>query len=283
MTISQIAGQMGVTERSVYRYVDTFKRAGFVIKSLHGGVYCLERMPDDMAPINTFMYFTEEEAYLLNRALDTIVPTNALRRGLREKLAVLYHSTGIAAYTDQHSNAIHIETLKKAIKERKKVILKNYESANSDSIRDRIVEPFNFSTDYIEVIAFDTEDCKNKIFKIHRIDEVVLLDQDWQYEPQHKNPCRDIFGMSGDVIDHIVLMLSIRAKNLLVEEHPIAEKYLSRDGTHWILEADVCSYLGVGRFCAGLCEDVSVIGSEKFRQYMYELLLIGHNKFARQK
>lgn len=37
------------------------------------------------------------------------------------------------------------------------VILHNYESANSNVVRDRFVEPFGFTNDFIEVWSYDTE------------------------------------------------------------------------------------------------------------------------------
>lgn len=280
LTVQEIGERMGVTDRSVYRYIDTFKSAGFVVKPIHGSVYKLEKIPDEVPDLNHMMYFTEEEAYLVNQAIDSVAPTNALRKGLRDKLATIYEYSDIASHTDQHSNATHIETLKQAYKHKKKVVLKNYESSSSGSIRDRIVEPFKFTRDFIEVVAFDTEDRRNKTFKINRIGEVVMLNDPWEYERSHKSQYRDLFGMSGNPIDHIVLRLTIRAKNLLLEEYPIAGKYLTRDGSTWILETKISSYLGIGRFCAGLYKEITIIESERFREYMLDYMSGGVQKFC---
>ena len=49
-----------------------------------------------------------------------------------------------------------------AAKEKKMVVLKNYESSHSGDIRDRKVEPFAFTTNYLDVWCYDPEEAKEK-------------------------------------------------------------------------------------------------------------------------
>ena len=37
-TVNDLAERLGTTYRSVYRYIDTFKDAGFVVQNMGGGV-----------------------------------------------------------------------------------------------------------------------------------------------------------------------------------------------------------------------------------------------------
>ena len=59
--------------------------------------------------------------------------------------------------------------------------------------------------------------------------------------------------------------------NVLIEEYPNTAKYIQQtnDGKY-LLEMDVCSYLGIGRFVLGLFDDIEVIGDEGFKAYLQE-------------
>lgn len=116
---------------------------------------------------------------------------------------MVYESTAIADFVSDGSNAAHVDALSRAIKEKKKVVLQGYESGNSHTVRDRLVEPYGFTTDHIDVCALDLEDGRNKIFKIQRISGVKIQDEPWTEESRHKRPQMDIFRMSGEVIGHI--------------------------------------------------------------------------------
>ena len=58
-----------------------------------------------------------------------------------------------------------------------------------------------------------------------------------------------------------MLRLGLRAKNLLLEEYPLAAKEITRKGAYWILETGVYDYAGVCRFYCGLADDIEIVGS----------------------
>lgn len=61
------------------------------------------------------------------------------------------------------------------------------------------------------------------------------------------------------------------AANLLIEEFPLAEKYMEReDDAHWLFHTEVCKYEGIGRFVLGLFEDIEIINSPDFVLYLKE-------------
>ena len=134
--------------------------------------------------------------------------------------------------------------------EKKKVVLKKYASANSGEVRDRVVEPFAFTNNHIDIWAFDTEKKENRIFKIPRIEWVDILSEDWEHEAEHHRKNIDDFRMSYDGDGYkVYLELTLRAKNLLVEEFPTAESGLREEGGKWYYEGTVGKMEGVGRFC----------------------------------
>ena len=58
------------------------------------------------------------------------------------------------------------------------------------------------------------------------------------------------------------------AKNLLIEEYPLAEQDLKKEGDKWILETMVSGMEGVGRFVIGLAHEIKVIDSPELENYI---------------
>lgn len=273
-SIDDLAEKLNMSYRTIYRYLDTFRSAGFAVTKLHGNIYKLGAMPSGSVDFDTLIYFSEEEAFLVNNLIDRLDPTNALKVTLKRKLAAIYDSTSIAEYVDKGKNSSNIQQLSEAIKSKKKVILRNYESARSGSIKDRLVEPFAFTTNYIDVWAYDLGDFRNKLFKLARIEDVEPLEEPWECESNHRKQGMDIFRMAGKTAKRVKLLLSVRAKNLLLEEYPLAERDLhlikqtSNNEDRWLLETDIYNYAGVCRFYVGLAGEISIIDSPEFEAYV---------------
>ena len=267
-TIQELQDTLGMSERTIYRYIDTFKAAGFAVEKVRGNVYRLVNMRRPYPDLSKIVYFSEEEAYIVNRLIDSLDNTNDLKQRLHRKLAAIYDATSIADYVDKKSNSANIQALADAAKGKKMAILKKYESSHSGDIRDRKVEPFGFTTNYLDVWCYDPEDGKNKRFKIARIDEVLVLDETWQAEAEHSSSEIDVFRMSGPNIYHVRLQLSLQAKNLLLEEYPLAEKSIRKNGDYYIFDDDVRAMEGVGRFVIGLASDITIIEGTELREYI---------------
>lgn len=163
--------------------------------------------------------------------------------------------------------------LQKAIKERKCVILHNYASSNSLTVRDRYVEPFMFLGEDTDVRAYESESGRNKTFKISRISIVEILDKEWENVSKHKNAFTDMFMYSGEVRHHILLRLDVSSYNCMQEEYPHSIFSLRPDDdTHWLFEADVANYEGVSRFIIGLFDHIEVLGDEDLKHFIREKL-----------
>ena len=267
-TIDQLAVEMDTTPRTVYRYIDTIRDAGFVVHKLYGNVFAMGKVVHGVTDFSKLIYFTEEEAYITAKMIQGIDNNNALKRDLQRKLASIYDSTSIANYIDNPANAANIEALSDAIKRKKQVVLKGYESAHSDETKDRLVEPFAFTANMIDIWAYDVEKADSRIFKVMRIHDVVLTDTDWSFEGHHEIKKPDVFRMSGATIETITLQLNTRSKNLLLEEYPLAEKDLRREGCKWFLTTTIHSVEGAGRFVLGLAADIKVIEGPQLLNYL---------------
>ena len=109
----------------------------------------------------------------------------------------------------------------------------------------------------------------NKLFKTSRIGSVEVLDREWEYADKHHEGYIDIFRMTGFGQYDVKLRLGMLAHNLLVEEYPLSERDITEvDATTWLLETKVCNYLGVGRFVLGLMDDVEIVDSPEFNEYI---------------
>ena len=267
-TIDSLAKELGITSRTVYRYIDTIREAGFVVNKLYGNVYAMGKVSRGLTDFKKLIYFTDEEAYLAAKMIEGIDNNNALKRDLQRKLASVYDCTSIANYIDNPANAANIEALNDAIKHKKQVVLKGYASAHSDETRDRVVEPFSFTANMIDVWAYDVEKADCRVFKVTRIHAVEETDTGWEFQAKHKVPKPDVFRMTGKINEKIVLQLNTRAKSLLVEEYPLAERDLHREDGKWVLRTTVQALEGVGRFVIGLAADVKVVEGNKLQEYV---------------
>lgn len=269
-SISELSSRLGMSPRTVYRYIDTLRSAGFAVNRLYGDTYKLCRLPKDAVEIDRLVYFSEEEAYLVNSLIDKLVPSNSLKANLKQKLSAIYKSTSIADYVDTKGRAAIVESLGSCIQDRRKAVLKGYESGNSHTIRDRLVEPFAFTTDYEDAWCYDLEDGRNKTFKVSRMSEVRMLDEEWSCTAEHHKCPTDVFRMTSERTVRVVLRLSLYAKNLLVEEYPLASRYLRPEGEAWIFDAEVCGMRGIGRFVSGLVREIEILQGDELRGYLHE-------------
>ena len=270
-TIDEIAQRLGLTRRSVYRYIDTFKDARFVI-DYENGRYRLATNKGCMKELADTIWFTEEEAYIIKRLIDELDNSNGMKAGLMRKLAAISDMTNLGDYTHNKDISANISNLASAIKDHKQVLLKNYSSAHSDTRNDHTVEPFEFTTNMIDAWAFDITDRKNKRFKIARIENVQKQDSEWQYESQHQSEALDDFRTHGDECHHIKLKMDRMAKELLVEEYPLSENHITTvDDNHWLYEADVHKIEGAGRFVIGLYPHIIILEGKELNDYINHL------------
>ena len=268
-TIEELAERLDTSYRSIYRYIDTFKEVGFVVHKEAGGVYRLGKESPYFKDISQLVHFTDEEAHIVNQLIGALDDTNMLKQNLRRKLSSVYNCTSLANSIVKGKNAENVNRIVEAIDEHRQVVLHGYASSHTGSKRDRVVEPIAFTTNYVQIWCFDTSDGKTKIFNTARIGEVELLDTEWQHEAEHKCGHIDIFRNTGFELMRVQLRLGIMAHNLLIEEYPLSERDLTQeDETHWLLDTEVCNYAGIGRFVMGLADDIEVIDSPDFIEFL---------------
>lgn len=109
MTIDQIAKEMHINPRTIYRYIDNIREVGFVVNKLYGNVYAMGKVGRGLSDFNKLIYFTEEEAYITSKFIEGIDNNNVLKRNLQRKLASVYNITCIGDYVGNAACAENVE------------------------------------------------------------------------------------------------------------------------------------------------------------------------------
>lgn len=268
-SITELSEKLQMSPRTIYRYIDTFRSAGFVVAKREKG-FTLAKDSRFFKDISQLVHFTEEEAFMINKLIDGLDSTNIIKENLRAKLATIYDITSIADVVVKKENASNVNRLIEAIEEGKQVVLKAYRSSKSNTTSDRLVEPFKFTTNYIDVICFDTKDNTNKLFKTERIGDVEILERPQRFQHLHNAGFIDIFRMHTNLEPiHIVLEMGTLAHNLLIEEYPLSEKYIKKKSEkRWVLSVDVANLKGIARFVIGTMDDIEIIDGEELKDYI---------------
>lgn len=264
LTVKQLAASLNTTQRTVYRYINTLEELGFKTEKKGNGRYALSGRNTNLLNEAYGMQFSINEAELMTRLISSITKNSALKKSISAKLGFWINPTDQAALQLLNMQiARNTEELQNALNAKQKAVLLNYRSANSNTIKDRSVEPINLKPSAGIVYAYDTASGKCKAFKIARIEKVELLAEPFEYESEHKLPQADAFGMAGDKKTDVKLYLTLRGYNLLTEEFPdTIENICSRENDK-VFRYEYSSTLngtkGIGRFITGLPGDVKII------------------------
>lgn len=278
-SIKFIAGILESTDRTVYRYLDLVKELGFDLqRDSYNRFFIVSE--DNNATIE----FSNEEASLLRELLLSSGKKSNLKDALLKKI---YLQSEIAIQGNHLLNA-HlgkiVSDLSLAITENKQVVLKKYQSANSNTITDRLVEPISFTDNYTSLCAFEVETATNKYFNIERITEVEVLDVQNKFDEKHQLHLSDAFGftaLNGLPFD-IDIRLNLRAFVLLKQEYPMVASSVKQESktSYYRLKTSINNPKPIIRFVLGLLDDVEIIGSVEFKDYLknYVVTTLENNK-----
>jgi len=259
---------MEIKSSAFYCYCNLLRDTGFEIQQ-EGGKYRIEYQEKNQHILSDLLHFNEEEAYLLSCCIDNLGEKSGCALKLKQKLvSFLNQDKAIESYIRKEKTAI-VQSLRNAMQTRKQILLLNYSSGNSQTVRNRMVEPFEFKDDFNLVWAYDTGLRKNRQFKICRIEDTSETPFLWEYERMHRSLPVDIFRNTGELNKQVEFRLNLRAKNLLTEEYPLSAKCITqKSANQFVFKAFVAKYEGPGRFVLGIAEDIQLIGDEGFRDFL---------------
>ena len=268
-SIRHLATLLDNTERTIYRYLDLVKSLGFDLQRDAFNKYFIANNTDHL-PTS----FTQQEANLLNDLLQSSAKHSKLKDAILKKI-YLNNEIAISGHNllKAHLGKL-IETLSKAILNNKQVILKKYESANSKTISDRLVEPIKFTDNYTSLAAYEIQSGTNKYFNIERIADVKVTSKPFAFKEKHNYHTPDAFGFgSTDTTYDIHLRLNLRAYVILKEEYPMVMPFIKTETKHntYILNIKINDLKPITRFVLGLLDDIEIIGSPEFKTHLQQI------------
>lgn len=263
-TIRQLSERFDTSERTIYRYINLLEEVDFLIEKDFDNRYFIITSEDDPSQSQ----FSLEETKLIKKLIQSGAADTPLKNLLLKKLALNSEIDSMPRLFVRARMGKFIEELAEAIKHKKQVVLKNYHSAHSNEIRDRLLEPIHFGDNYQSIMALDTNDKVCKQFKLDRIGEIVTLADTFKHEPLHKKNQEDIFGFTGDASTMISIQLSMHAYLLLREEFPLSVPYIRKKESAYHFNGPVASFEGAGRFVLGLMDQVKVLEPENFKTFL---------------
>lgn len=270
--VETLCQRLAISRRMFYYYLESFRDWGFIVEK-SGRCYSIDRESPYLKRLFETINFTEEEALTLLSILNKVGEENALAQRVRYKLNRFYdfHILDNPALREQVAHCVSV--LYDAIKRKRVVKIMDYASPHSDTVSDRVVEPFLLLNDNNDVRCHELSSGQNKTFKLSRMRDVVLLDLSWSCESKHKWVFTDIFMFSGEERFPVAVRLDRLAYQVFVEEYPRATHAVTpEDSAHYVLRTEVVSYRGIGRFVLGLYDHVEVLGDEGFQAYVRETL-----------
>src|SRR5690554_890335 len=204
-SIRHLAKAISTSDRTIYRYLDTLRTLGFDIVQDDYMRFSIAQT-QDMAPSP----FSDAELNLIRSAIYSIPQSNPLRDRI---LAKLGDPVNMSAHSEillrTHLGHIY-DALYSAMDNQLQVILKNYQSIHSGEVKDRQVEPIDFTPDYKCVVAYEVASNRTNYYNLERIESVITLMEPFKHGDKHNFATPDIFGFNGseDVSFTIHLELS---------------------------------------------------------------------------
>ena len=269
-SIRNLAGLLETTERTTYRYLDLIKTLGFDLQKDALNKYFIIQtttLPN--------YDFTEQEIKLLQHLLHTDGKQHKLKHSILSKLHLQNHTIlSGTALLHAHLGKI-VETIENAIQNGYQICLKEYHSANSNNISDRIVEPIQFTENYTSLAAFEIISRQNKFFNIERITDVCILKKRICHQALHQFNTPDVFGFGEAEQQYTIhLKMTLKAYVIMKEEYPLAIPHIKKQHTDtpsYILKMKVNDFKPITRFVIGLLNDIEVLGSDDFKAHLKEI------------
>ncbi|MBO6078381.1 MAG: WYL domain-containing protein [Bacteroidaceae bacterium] len=270
-TVEVIASRVGISVRSAYRCIRTLQDQGINVTRRYGSVYTIDDEAEDLRKIRaTLEPEKPEDGIILQKPCQDLKKASDTYEVL--ELMVKEHKLDDAPYLRQA--VANVTLLQKAAQHRCKVTV-DYDSNTEGRRIRKVLEPYTFYFYYNYVWAFDCEKERNIPLRISRMGRVKITEQRCDHGRRHMKQKIDAFGCYGHQTKHVKLRLTMQARNLMTEAHPISMITMKEDpeypdGERWIVDLDVCEYSGLTRYIMGMLDEVEILEGEGLKEYIRE-------------
>ena len=213
-SVEDICDKLDISRRTLYYYIESFRRIGFNIFKRNGCYHVDQRSPF-LRKLLDLLQFSEDEAVLIRRLLDKTNETNAVVRSIRYKLDRFYDFNILNDVESRERVSRIVNALYEAIKQKRLVKIVGYSSPHSRSVSDRVVEPFLFMNNNNDIRCYELSTDSCKTFRLSRMQDAVMVDLTWSNEEKHRQAYTDIFMFSGEEQLPVTVRLGRLAHNVL--------------------------------------------------------------------
>jgi len=215
--------------------------------------------------LKNLLHFTEKEQDFLVKAINAYNNLNEhdkTAKRVKRKLNSLYdfRKLGLDILREPHLQMIDL--LEKAKREKMQILLKNYHSSNSNSVRDRLVEPLHVSPFDDMVYAYDVERQKISHFRMTRIGGIEELGKSATFKKSFNLGDADPFYIVSDDKIMVRLEFGVGAYNELILRFPLAKRYIKTyaSGDKFEFQCDVnIKFYGISNFILNCHHDKVIV------------------------
>lgn len=270
LTVDDVGAQLGMSRRSIYRYVDAFRSMGFVVEKT-ANVYRIDAHSPFFRKIAGDMQFSDDEANILIRGLNFVNDNTPEVNQLRTKFMRLYDAGTLIKHGLENRAAFNVNMLYYAMQRESVVALKDYRDKPDAQPSNHIIEPYMFVNSHNDVRGYELSTGENRTFRLDGIDRVEQIDMLWSHKAEHMPSFTDIFGESSDQLTPVTLMLTPHAGKVLLQTNPSALRFmtLAEDGRQQF-EAEVCNFDGVTRFVLGMFDEIEIVAPAELKMFVQQ-------------
>lgn len=215
--------------------------------------------------LKNLLHFTETEQDFLVQAIDNFNQFNEkdkTAKRVKRKLKSLYdfRKLGLDVLREPHLQMIDL--LEKAKRNKMQIVLKNYYSSNSNTVRDRLVEPLHVSPFDDMVYAYDVAKEKIIHFRMTRIGGIDELRTPATYKQTYSLGDADPFYIVSKEKIRVRLEFGVGAYNELVLRFPLAKRHVRTyaSGDRFELQCEVNpNFYGITNFILNAHHDKVIV------------------------
>ncbi len=252
--------------RTISRYEKTLIGAKFIIEKDKRN--CL-RLVEPLAN-NPTVHLSNEEVELIYELVQSAAPEHKLAGPLLSKLFFQTEHGYWVRHQFRSALPVVIKNLSEALRNNRQIRIRQYEAAITGQVRERILQPLDFTPNYNYLVAYEESEGLRVNLKIDRIQDVEILEAPCNVSPDVEV---DIFHMAANQERYeISLLLTHLARRLLIEQLPDATKFITATDDEkfpFRFQTTIFSFLPVGRFYLGLPGHVMVEQPADFKTYLH--------------
>lgn len=260
-TVRQLLDVLDVGKQAVCRYMDLLKKLRYLVDANDQHRYFIA-LPLSRKENN----WTHEELQYIYESVTPFKGVNPISGFVTGKIKQKFK---ILPSLEQFRQLLHgkiVQQRQSALRSSKKIRLIDYFSVSRNQAITTILEPIQISPDYKYLVAWDIHEEKEKQYKVTRMDKVEILPK--EISAHRAGHSIDLFGMMRTSWVPVHLVLSYRAWNLLLEEHPRALEYIYEEKGEIHFKGQVRDLPGIGRFFMGLPGEVEVVAPPELVRYL---------------